>query len=220
MSTSTFLVVFIQTGICLLASLLIVMVAKSKAGLKVLALRCSLFLSILLFILATRFTVRNSPVVAIDIPENVAYSSSTPVQSVVPAATSLEVPTATAESDVLSKALVPRTAFIEPAAPIPAVKWTISQVLAVIYQLGLLTGLISLGVGFVRIRKIRTTSLRVVEGSLLAELEGVATRNQVLTPRLYASREVSIPFVTGLFRNDIFVPSDWLNTADYYGMES
>ncbi|MEI7986563.1 MAG: M56 family metallopeptidase [Armatimonadota bacterium] len=207
MNASTLLVVLLQTTICLAFALIIAKMTESKPVIRLSTLRLSLVLSVCLLMGATLFVFDRSPLVAINIPDRTAYSQ--PEYPVGPEVTpsSKGAPQSQVSPTIHSARQNPVVAGSAELAPYS--RFTVSQILALIYGLGLVLFALQIGIGFWSIRRLRSQSFLVTDGELSRMIRKISGRQLVRTPRLYANANVSIPFVTGIFRQEIYVPSEW-----------
>lgn len=215
MTISTFLVVLLQTAVVLFVALLISRMTEAKAIVRVTALRFSLVLSAVLLIAGGSLVMKRNPMVAIQVPERMermAPTQDTPVVSRDSAPTSIDSTSESAKPIASVKQTVtPNAGVVAGSVSVPAQEWTLSQIVGTVYAVGILVFLSHLGVGLMAIRRVRSRSNLVTSGTLYDSLVAISTRNRIRVPRLYVGESVEIPFVSGVVRQEIFVPCRWLS---------
>jgi beta-lactamase regulating signal transducer with metallopeptidase domain len=193
MTSTTFLVAFIQTGVVLAIAVTMLRLFRSQVGVRVSVARLALIASVALFALGSTITLRRSPVVPVQVPEEIVFSvpsqtSAEPLKSSQPVASSSVTPTpkSAAASEVA-----------EALAPIPVYQTvsnvSVSQLVFTVYKLGLALALLPMAFGALWIFRNRRKCLKIESGSTFEALKDIAASQGMKAPALYAGREVYIP---------------------------
>lgn len=205
MTTTTFFVVFLQTAVCLSAALLICALARKSSGVRLLVSQTAILVCTL-FLVVARLSLTYTPFVPVSVPEAVAFSlhqtndEATPAKVVQSPAT--EVQAATTETGPV----------VQPEPVYESISsFTISRLVSLTYGLGVIVTLLPMMFGALWIRRVRRNCRPVTGGSTFDVLNQVSARRGIRVPMLFTSEAITIPFVSGLRRKQIFVPTDWVD---------
>ena len=208
MNATSTLVIFLQTAICLSAALLICALARKSSSVRLLVSQIAIMISALFMIAGSWLQFRYTPMVTVKVPELIAVAA--PANEMAKSAVQNSV-TEKVETPKAISATTPTIPSTQPHLAAESKPIPLSGIVTIIYCLGLVASLVPMLLGAFWIRKTKKVSLKVTEGQTFDVLARVANRNRIKMPQLFSSADISIPFVTGLFRKQVFVPADWVD---------
>ena len=206
MNASSTLVVFLQTSICLSAALAICAIARKSSSVRLLVSQIAIVVSALFMIAGSWLNLSYTPMVTVKVPEFVAVVVPSR-DAVKPVQQNARPEKAQTQKQISTSTQIPPFVSSAPAMSFEPLPWT--YVVPVVYGFGLVASLVPMLLGANWIRKTRRNSQQVTKGQTFDVLTGVAERTRIRLPELYTSSTITIPFVTGLFRKQVFVPIDW-----------
>ncbi len=207
MNASSTLVIFLQTTICLSMALAICAIARKSSSVRLLVSQIAIVVSALFMIAGPWLNLSYTPMVTVKVPEFVAVVVPNG-DAVKPVQQNALPEKAQTQKQISTLTQIPPVVSSTPAVSFEPLPWT--YVVPVVYGFGLGASLVPMLLGASWIRKTRRNSQQVTKGQTFDVLTGVAERTRVRLPELYTSSTITIPFVTGLFRKQVFVPVDWI----------
>lgn len=210
MTDTTLLIIWIQTAICFGFALAISLLFKKSVASRAMTFKVALLAGLIVAVISPFVSTRSEPIVMINLPTVKRDSRLVPIPlSPTGKAISEQRPAyalAPAQSDSLdvrSREIVSSTSLAK-----------FSNLGFAIYLPGLMVLTASLVFGIVSIFRLRARSSELQRGALFDALSEISDRNQIRLPLLLASQEVRIPFVTGVFRKQIYIPASWQERDD------
>ncbi len=209
MNASAFLIVLIQTTLCLTVGLIICAIARKSSGVRQLVSQIAIGASAILLLAGSLFTLQAHPIVAVNLPEAVAFTVPNTTNEIAPASQVQANPKENTTTEVAKTEAQP----LPKAEPVyqSVSSFTVSKLVSMTYGAGFLLSLLPMAFGTLWIRKIRKSCRQVTEGTTFDVVKRVSERQGIRAPKLNASEAVTIPFVSGLFLKQIFVPINWVD---------
>ena len=100
MNASAFLIVLIQTTLCLTVGLIICAIARKSSGVRLLISQIAIVTSAVLLLAGSLFTLQAHPIVAVNLPEAVAFTVPNTTNEIAPASQVHANPKETATAEV------------------------------------------------------------------------------------------------------------------------
>ena len=209
MNASAFLIVLIQTTLCLTVGLIICAIARNFSGVRLLVSQIAIVASAVLLLAGSLFTLQVHPIVAVNLPEAVAFTVPNTRNEVEPTNQVQATLKETATTEFAKTEVQPQPKS-EPVYQSVS-SFTISKLVSMTYGAGFILSLLPMALGALWIQKIRKGCRQVTEGTTFDVVKRVSERHRIRAPKLNASEAITIPFVSGLFRKLIFVPIKWVD---------
>ncbi|MEI8282401.1 MAG: M56 family metallopeptidase, partial [Armatimonadota bacterium] len=207
MNASAFLIVLIQTTLCLTVGLIICAIARKSSGVRLLVSQIAIGASAVLLLAGSLFTLQSHPIVAVNLPEAVAFSVPSTNKEIAPIPAAQATPTPTVTSEVAKPEPQPKTEPVYQSVS----SFTISKLVSMTYGAGFILSVLPMALGALWIRRVRKSCRQVTEGTTFDVVKRISERQGIRAPKLNASEAITIPFVSGLFRKQIFVPINWVD---------
>ncbi|MBN9502346.1 MAG: hypothetical protein BGO01_13125 [Armatimonadetes bacterium 55-13] len=207
MNASILLVLLLQTSVVLGIALVIAAMAKRSPSLRLAVLRVSLLATVGLAICLPLSSHRTSPLVPVE------WNPASTIRIPAASKTATTTPKSTPETSVTSQnptpATLPTEIAVNESHPLDIV-----QIVAVAWILGSTALAIHLVIGLVSLAAIRRNARPAKFESILARLANTARAQGILPPELLESDRVGAPFVAGIVRPAIYLPTGWLECQD------
>jgi beta-lactamase regulating signal transducer with metallopeptidase domain len=207
MNASSYLIVLLQTTICLSIALFICAIARKSSGVRLIVSQMAIVVSAMILIVCSMVILQVKPIVSVSVPEAVAFTVPITNKVIVPPPRIETTPNQKGDNNL---GQVEQRSATNPIYQTTS-SFTISKLVSIVYGVGLAFSIFPMALGTWWIRRARKICLGVTAGTAFDVVKSISERHGIRTPRLYAGEAVTIPFVSGLFQKQIFVPLGWVN---------